>query len=185
MLGLELGQELDESLRALDGHGVVNAGAQSADALVALEVVVTGSLGSGDNLDPNTNITITGTYSGTDGISVTAGLGAYITLKGVSISGTTALSGCVDIANTAGNVTINLEGNNTLTGGYLRAGIYKGMGSNVLTITGSGSLTATGGVQSAGIGGNYLIGAQSGGNNVIIAGGIITAIGNDGYSWYS
>ena len=50
MLGLELGQELDESLRALDGHGVVNAGAQTANALVALEVVVTGSLGGGDDL---------------------------------------------------------------------------------------------------------------------------------------
>ena len=36
VLGLKLLQELDESLSALDGHGVVNAGAQTADALVAL-----------------------------------------------------------------------------------------------------------------------------------------------------
>ena len=49
VLGLKLLQELDESLSALDGHGVVNAGAQTADALVALEVIVTGSLGSGDD----------------------------------------------------------------------------------------------------------------------------------------
>ena len=42
-------QEFDESLSALDRHGVVNAGAQTADALVALEVIVTGSLGSGDD----------------------------------------------------------------------------------------------------------------------------------------
>ena len=49
MLGLKLLQELDESLSALNGHGVVNAGAQTADALVALEVIVTGSLSSGDD----------------------------------------------------------------------------------------------------------------------------------------
>ena len=49
VLGLKLLQEFDESLSALDGHGVVNAGAQTADALVALEVIVTGSLGSSDD----------------------------------------------------------------------------------------------------------------------------------------
>lgn len=126
---------------------------------------------NGDNLAPNTNIIITGTHSGGNGISVTAGLGAYITLKDVSISGTTALNGCVDIANTAGNVTINLEGSNNLTGAADRAGIYKGEGSNTLTITGSGSLIATGGTLAAGIGG------KTNSKNININGGTITATG--------
>ena len=39
VLGLELLEEVDQRLRALDGHGVVNARAQTADGLVALEVV--------------------------------------------------------------------------------------------------------------------------------------------------
>ncbi|MDD3349395.1 MAG: InlB B-repeat-containing protein [Eubacteriales bacterium] len=140
----------------------------------------------GDNLDPKTNIIIKGTYSGVNGISITATYGAYITLKDVSISGSTALKGCVDIADTAGNVTINLEGSNTLTGGDRRAGIYKGMGSNTLTITGSGSLIAEGGAVSlagaAGIGATCgdVYTERNGGNNIIITGGNITANGKDG-----
>ena len=43
VLGLELLEEVDQRLRALDGHGVVNARAQTADGLVALEVIVASS----------------------------------------------------------------------------------------------------------------------------------------------
>ena len=142
-------------------------------------------LDGGDNLDPKTNIIITGTSSEVNGIFVTAGIGAYVTLKDVSISGTTALKGCVDIADTAGNVTINLEGNNTLIGGSARAGIYKGMGSNTLTITGSGYLNATGGVDgfgqgAAGIGGAFISGARNGGNIIITSGNVNATGDGDG-----
>ena len=47
VLRLELGQELHQSLSALDGHGVVHAGAQAAHGLVTLQVVVAGGLGGG------------------------------------------------------------------------------------------------------------------------------------------
>ena len=49
VLGLELLEEVDQRLRALNGHGVVNARAQTADGLVTLEVIVARSLGGGDD----------------------------------------------------------------------------------------------------------------------------------------
>ena len=49
VLGLELLEEVDQRLSALNGHGVVNARAQTADGLVALEVIVARSLGGGDD----------------------------------------------------------------------------------------------------------------------------------------
>ena len=42
VLGLKLLQELHQRLGALDGHGVVHGGAQTAHGLVTLQVVVTG-----------------------------------------------------------------------------------------------------------------------------------------------
>ena len=49
VLGLELLQELHQSLSALDGHSVIHAGAEAAHGLVTLEVIIAGSLGGGDD----------------------------------------------------------------------------------------------------------------------------------------
>ncbi len=128
------------------------------------------------NVNPNTATTNT--------IVVADGVSANITLAGVNIdvslqNGTAAFKIADD---STGNVTITLAdgSTNTLKSGNNRAGLQKN-GAYIsetqgkLTITGTGSLTATGGVFGAGIGG----GAGSSGSNIEISGGTVTAIGGD------
>ena len=50
MLGFVLPEEVDQGLDALPGHGVVDGGAQAADAPVSLEVVEPGGLRGGHHL---------------------------------------------------------------------------------------------------------------------------------------
>ena len=71
-----------------------------------------------------------------------------------------------------GDATIILEGNNTVKGGGMYAGIYVPEG-NTLTIRGTGSLTVTGGSGGAGIGGN----CEGNCGSIVISGGTITATG--------
>ena len=71
-----------------------------------------------------------------------------------------------------GNATIILEGNNTVRGGDTYAGIYVPEGKT-LTIRGTGSLTVTGGIGGAGIGGNQ----EGNCGSIVISGGTITATG--------
>ena len=76
-----------------------------------------------------------------------------------------------------GNVTIELEGDNTAKSGYYRAGVEKDNGGN-LTIAdadGDGALEAAGGEQAAGIGGGG--GSSRDSSNITIAGGEIEAFG--------
>ena len=78
-----------------------------------------------------------------------------------------------------GNVTITLgEGTtNTLKSGMFCAGLQKngnGDGIGKLTITGTGSLTAAGGYNGAGIGGGW----KGGGSDIAISGGSVNAAGN-------
>lgn len=78
-----------------------------------------------------------------------------------------------------GNVRLELDGNNELKGGANHAGVEKNDSDSKGTLTikddngTSGSLTATGGAQGAGIGG----GSGSSGSNITISGGTITATG--------
>ena len=74
-----------------------------------------------------------------------------------------------------GNATIILEGNNTVRGGDTYAGIYVPEGKT-LTIRGTGSLTVTGGIGGAGIGGNQ----EGNCGSIVISGGTITATGGTG-----
>ena len=72
-----------------------------------------------------------------------------------------------------GDATIILEGNNTVKGGGMYAGIYVPEGKT-LTIRGTGSLTVTGGSGGAGIGGNN---SYANCGSIVISGGTITATG--------
>ena len=77
-----------------------------------------------------------------------------------------------------GNVTIELDGNNELKSGNLKAGLEKNTSEGTLTLkddkeAGSGSLKATGGKYGAGIGGGY----EGSGSDITITGGEITANG--------
>lgn len=73
------------------------------------------------------------------------------------------------------DVTLILEGTNTLKGGKEKAGITAGEGKK-LTIEGTGSLTATGGYKGAGIGGE----CNSSCGIIIINSGTVTANGTNG-----
>lgn len=76
-----------------------------------------------------------------------------------------------------GDATIILEGNNTVKGGGMYAGIYVPEGKT-LTIRGTGSLTVTGGSGGgAGIGGNA---TDANCGSIVISGGTITATGGTG-----
>ena len=77
-----------------------------------------------------------------------------------------------------GNVEIELDGDNELKSGTQSAGLEKNS-TGTLTLKDdnkeAGSLTATGGFNSAGIGGGYL----GDGKNITITGGTVTATGNE------
>ncbi len=77
-----------------------------------------------------------------------------------------------------GNVEIELDGDNELKSGTQSAGLEK-TSTGTLTLKDdnneAGSLTATGGFNSAGIGGGYL----GDGKNITITGGIVNATGNE------
>ncbi len=106
---------------------------------------------------------------------------AEVTLKDVNIdvsgTGGALVSGSAAVSTDgAGNVTIELEGENTVRSGYNRAGVEKN-NTGSLTITDanndSGSLDATGGEYGAGIGGGF----QSSGSDITISGSKVKAMG--------
>ena len=74
---------------------------------------------------------------------------------------------------------IELDGKNELKSGHFRAGLEKIISAGTLTLKDdnqkAGSLTATGGSYSAGIGGSY----WGSGENITINGGTVTATGGD------
>ena len=99
--------------------------------------------------------------------------GATVTLRDVvNDNGTLDPSSACPGIKCLGDATIILEGNNTVNGGYMYAGIYVPEGKT-LTIRGTGSLTVTGGNSGAGIGGNI----EDNCGSIVISGGTITATG--------
>ena len=99
--------------------------------------------------------------------------GATVTLRDVvndnwSLNPSSACPGIRCI----GDATIILEGNNTVKGSGMYAGIYVPE-DKTLTIRGTGALTVTGGSGGAGIGGNN----EGNCGSIVISGGTITATG--------
>ena len=101
------------------------------------------------------------------------GTTANVTIKDTTIS---ASSGNAAIKTEGkGNVHLNVEGTNNVTGSFRHAGVEKSNEGN-LTIgseSGNGKLTANGGKYGAGIGG----GSFGSGNDITITGGEVTANG--------
>ena len=99
---------------------------------------------------------------------------ASVTLSGASIDVRDKRKAAVSTTG-EGNVSIELNGESTLRGGYEHAGLEKNNGGS-LTIADedkNGKLTAWGGQQGAGIGG----GSGKDGSNIFITGGGVNAIG--------
>ena len=146
----------------------------------------------GNYKDPDSDITITGTSTGnTVTIDADKDQTANVTLDNVEINASSTAQAAVDVTG-SGNTNIELNGDNTLTSGYGHAGLEhnKTDDSGTLTIQDeknddgsakgsasdtTGSLTATGGYHSAGIGGSDKQGGQ-----VTITGGEIIANGGSG-----
>ena len=130
-----------------------------------------------DDVNEDTTVedgyTITGTLQGDYKISIADG--ATVTFRDVDITCLTNGAKYAGIT-LAGDATINLEGANTVKGGYEDyAGVYVPEGKT-LTIDGTGSLDASSNGYGCGIGaGNN--GKPAG--NIVINGGTITAIGGD------
>ena len=108
-------------------------------------------------------------------IKAESGQTANVTLSGANIDvsgkGKAAVS-----TNGEGNVSIELDGENTLKSGYRHAGLEKNNGGS-LTIADqdeNGKLTAEGGSDGAGIGGGF----KGNGNNIAITGGEVNATSN-------
>lgn len=130
------------------------------------------------------DITITGTSTGnTVTIDADKDQTANVTLKDVEIDASSTGQAAVDVTG-SGNTNIELKGDNTLTGGNWYAGLQHNKETDAegnetsgkLTITDTdndGKLTATGGLDGAGIGG----GGSGGDADITISGGTINAIG--------
>ena len=116
---------------------------------------------------------ITGTYSGV-GNSVTIPDGKTAVLSGATISGSNRI-------NCNSNVTIILMGSNSITASDNNPAI-KFVESGTLTITGTGSLTATGGQYNPGIGPNCGGSAFGTCGDILICGGTIDVTGGKYYS---
>ena len=125
---------------------------------------------------PDSNPIITSKGQPTDNtitIKADDGTTANVTIKDTTIS---ASSGNAAIKTEGkGNVNLNVEGTNNVTGSLRHAGVEKSNEGN-LTIgseSGNGKLTANGGKYGAGIGG----GSFGSGNDITISGGEVTANG--------
>ena len=147
-----------------------------------------------DNYKDETPVTLTTkgeeTHN-TASINASEGSTAKVTLDKVNIDASNTDKAAIS---TKGNVTLELDGNNTLTGGAGHAALEKyssdiggGISNSNYTLTlqdkntadgKTGSLTATGGAGGAGIGGSLTEGGQA--NNITITGGTITATGGEG-----
>ncbi|MCL2572205.1 MAG: stalk domain-containing protein [Defluviitaleaceae bacterium] len=124
------------------------------------------------------NIGVTGTSNAARHIIVGANATANITINDLTI---TLFASSPLQLNSGSNLTLNIEGVNTLAAmGGQNAGIRVNHDATLIVEGTTGSLTATGNITGAGIGGNGLIGGAGGNNGtVIINGGTINATGGD------
>ena len=116
-------------------------------------------------------------YITTDGSTTTNTLtieggtiGAKVTLSNVNIETTSDAAVSV-----SGNVELVITGTNTLRSGTDHAGVEKADDNGTLTISGFGTLNASGGESGAGIGGAW----HKNASNIVIEGGTIEANGGN------
>ena len=153
-----------------DGQTVVNLGNVTLYAQwkpILITNTINSSTGDIELVDDDV---VTGT-GGRD-THVTIADGATVTLYNVNITSITSDHEWAGIT-CLGDATIIVKGTSAVKGGHNSAGIFVPSGKT-LTITGDGSLTATGKTRSAGIGGNTLTDC----GNIVIDGGTITAVGS-------
>ncbi|RHQ97966.1 cell wall-binding repeat-containing protein [Peptoclostridium sp. AF21-18] len=119
-----------------------------------------------------------GKQTTTDRVLIEAGYQGTVTIKNLNINSKDDYSRAFEVQTKGDSTTkveLILEGENTLKSGLQNPGLkFAGEGKgSLLTIKGNGQLTATGGLDGAGIGGGY----DGSGSNIIISGGTVTATG--------
>ena len=146
------------------------------------------SFAIGQTYQSSPTMTALGTESSADVYKMTEA-GTIPDGKTVVLSDVTISNGQIACS---GDATIILMGSNSVTAAANTAAIEIGGSGTTLTITGSGSLTATGGMYAAGIGTGYANNASVAGGNIEINGGTITATGGQssaaigtGYAYYN
>ena len=170
--GLNKGAVIGE----IPGMGQLTLGSQTADGyelilmqLMKPQVMDLSTLSN--NYTARSGHELKGTLNGNYKISIADG--AIVKLNGVTINGVNDPSCKWAAINCEGNATIILEGDNTLKGFYEDyPGIYIPKGKT-LTITGSGTLTASSNGYGSGIGTARSLDC----GNIVIEGGTIIAIG--------
>ena len=140
--------------------------------------------GSAVTEDHGGSVTVTGTTTENNvSVNVSAGNTVEVILQDVNIDTSSTGDGqqeagkaAVEISG-AGDVVVELDGENSLTSPYQHAGLETSQEGGKLTIQDAnndgGSLTAQGGTDGAGIGG----GRKENGSNIEINSGIVEAIG--------
>ena len=158
-----------EEVLSADANGIYTVTMGDADlaitATVKKAVEPNKTLSGSDNYTAQDGDVLTGSTSGT----VTIASGAKITLSDVTITGGIVCEGTAEIT---------LVGTNSVSGAIYKAGIQVGGSGTTLTIKGNGSLTANGGIQSAGIGLSRAWEVDAMGGDIVIEGGNITATGD-------
>ena len=125
-------------------------------------------------------LTFSGTMTTTDHIVVKEGVTANVILNGVDIKLTDGGGDEGSVGTSAfflkrnANLTLTLQGNNTLQSGHKTAGIQVEKGASI-TITGGGTLTSQGGWGGAGIG----AGAGTSCGTILIKSGTVNAYAGD------
>ncbi len=131
------------------------------------------SFAIGQTYQSSPTMTALGIESSADVYKMT-GAGTIPADKTVVLSGVTISNGQIACS---GDATIILMGDNTVSAAVNTAAIKIGDLGTTLTITGSGSLTATGGNSGAGIGTDGVNSGTLSGGNIVINGGTINATG--------
>ncbi len=129
-------------------------------------------------LDPSAAVTVTGRSITTNTILIQNNVTLNLILHNVNIQSATFLKAplCIDNGET---VQINLMGNNSLIGSDFMAGLQTS-GRATVTIHGSGTLTAKGGKDAAGIGGGWRAATPGSDAGTITVGGSVTLITEGG-----
>ena len=139
-----------------------------------------------NNIDPSQTITVTGSTTASNASSyelkVETAKPVTIRAKELSIDSSNRNDAYAMVLNGGGtgeqnsaDVKLILEGKNSFIGGFGKAGITVGPGKT-LTIEGSGTVIANGGINGAGIGGEN----GGSGGDITINGGTVIATGKNG-----
>ena len=160
-----------------DGSGNYSVTVGTAD------ITVTATIEHSSNIDlsqaPSDFTVVDGdVLTGSTSHTVTIAADAKITLSGVTITGGIVCAGTAEITLVGENAVGVTSLDGTLI--YQTAGIQIGGSGTTLTIKGNGSLNATGGSASAGIGLGRTWDANATGGSVVIEGGIVNASGGNG-----